>query len=87
MKAETTKAILVIDMPNSCDECQFSWNTDEEWKLSCQLEHDLGTRKGNKPEWCPLKPLPKRKNEYTDIDAIGWNALLKLIKDERGSNE
>lgn len=27
-----------------------------------------------------LKPMPKRKNEYTDIDAIGWNKCLEEIE-------
>ena len=57
------KAVLVIDMPHICDECPFSWETDKEWLLSCQLEHDLGTSKGRKPAWCPLKPMPVSNEE------------------------
>ena len=58
------KAMLLIDMPNICDECPFSWKTDKEWLLSCQLEHDLGTSKGQKPTWCPLKPMPEKIDIY-----------------------
>ena len=57
--SQTTKAILVIDMPKDCGHCQLSDFVDGD---NCLC---IGTdRKNNatdKPNWCPLKPLPEKK--------------------------
>ena len=78
------KAILVIDeMPSECG-----------WECPCYRENNAcegmctETLKSTpftdeRPSWCPLKPLPKKKN--TDfhpnvVYANGWNDCLKEIK-------
>ena len=79
-QSETTgqsKAILVINMPKSCADCRLSdfgrcWGTRSYIHMK---SYDI-------PVDCPLKPLPKRKNEYTDIDAMGWNACIDDILGE-----
>lgn len=82
-----SKSILVIDTPNSCSECPCR-NKDE-----CGNQHkgfigDYLGLKGYKPSWCPLRPLPKKKN--TDfhpniVYANGYNACIdEIIGEENG---
>ena len=78
------KAVIVIDMPNSCFEC-----------LAFENERYHGCRVNGKehweekPKWCPLRPLPKMVkvsddayvSDYLDFD-LGWNACIKAITGE-----
>lgn len=81
------KAILMIDMPNNCAECQFcGFGGKNLEKYVCCL-----TREHNKEPHlvgCPLKPMPK-KEEADDNDGWheidfkeGWNACLDEIMGE-----
>ena len=73
------KSVLVVDTPNSCKYCKFY---DEWWckiKDRCP-EDDMG--ENGIAIWCPLKPLPQKKN--TDfhpniVYANGWNDCLEEI--------
>lgn len=82
------KAILVIDeMPKTCDQCPLRrWSIDG-WTctpVKKMIEDD-------KPEWCPLKLLPNKKEENDDGThfswrsndwwSAGWNACLKEIEE------
>ena len=77
------KAIVVIDMPTKCSNCQFV----EEWfneygkkTYYCSL-HKMDVPKNG--DVCKkLRPLPKRKNEYIDINAMGLNSCLDEITEE-----
>ncbi len=64
------KAILILDMPSNCYECQLQ---DSEWDICHGLDKKLYEWEGGfpsnyvcdncgeeKPTWCPLKPTPKR---------------------------
>ena len=77
------KSVLVIDTPENCGKCKF---ISEFW---CRAMD--GRRVPNNdviPNWCPLKPLPEKK-EYIvpinnvesqkDIIAVGWNACINEI--------
>mgnify|MGYP006356253557 CR=1 FL=1 len=58
------KAILVIEMPSRCIDCPCHFaemNTvvcgvNKEQLLTDDIET-------HKPDWCPLKPMPKKKKE------------------------
>ena len=77
------KAILVIDMPNKCDDC------DLRSFEGCPLTGNLW---GERPIDCPLKRLPKKRKpcEYPDTvsfkeaeyHASGYNQCLKDILGE-----
>ena len=75
------KAVLVLDMPSSCRSCKFYDET--EWRCRIEdhcTEDDMG--ENGRAIWCPLKPLPQKKN--TDfhpniVYANGWNDCLKEI--------
>ena len=69
------KAILVINMPNSCYQCQFhivdnmySVENVDTCEAYCNVipEDQMKT----KPKWCPLKPMPKQ-NTFTYGIKIG----------------
>ena len=69
------KAILVVDMPKSCEDCpctdyMFCYATQKELEIDWEV---------NKPSWCPLKPMPMRsvwKGDFSD----GWNACIEEIE-------
>lgn len=79
------KEILVIDMPDDCVECNFCV------ELST---HDRCVAVGKsiftleKPNWCPLKPLPEKMEGYNSIKwqwgeyEDGWNHCIDYLIDE-----
>ena len=82
---ETTKAILVIDMPSNCAECPSYAFRHCLAKQRVVLLNDM--HKLEKPEWCPLRPIPeKMKTDANDIEEDsyfeGWNDCLDEITRE-----
>lgn len=71
------KAILVMDMPSSCMGCNFLHCEIEENKEYCEareIRKQVNLAKEEKPDWCPLKPMPSKKdvkNAKTMTD-LGW---------------
>ena len=51
-----SKAILVIDMPEGCDNCPLMFRHEEE--RCCIAEGRNSFSK--KPNWCPLKPVSEK---------------------------
>lgn len=86
------KSILVIDTPNNCGECKIcaSWQESafsirEYW---CAASDSGYVNPDSKPDWCPLKPVPKKEYEggtwtmsgyIEDGFPIGWNACIDEI--------
>lgn len=78
------KGIIVLDVPKNCKECCLMTSSGH-----CSPTHRDIFRyevKEKKPNWCPIKPMPKRKTgrslpEYdTDIHyEIGWNSCIDEI--------
>lgn len=74
------KSILIIDTPATCTDCpcyDYIHGICDNTHKNCEL------RKQAKPSWCPLRPLPKKKN--TDfhpniVYANGWNDCLKELE-------
>lgn len=59
-----SKAILVIDMPHSCMECDIRFMDEySDWCLMHVYDGQEDVYKykvtGMKPDWCPLKPAPQ----------------------------
>lgn len=79
------KAILVMDMPESCFECNFCVEL---------AAHDRCVAAGKsiftikKPDWCPLKELPEKMEGYNSIKwqwgeyEDGWNHCIDCLIDE-----
>ena len=77
-----SKAILVIDMPESCDDCDFCYYSDGT-VLSCRLKLKATYGHREKPDWCPLKPAPEKYNmdaphdkDYDMEYEYGYNACI-----------
>ena len=88
------KAVLVMDMPNSCGKCKFLYEFQGSKK--CQLMNVLNngasrlsqnTFTVKRYEKCPLRKLPEKVNhpDYCDNGRFdkGWNACLdEILKDD-----
>lgn len=89
------KALLVMDRPESCLDCQFCYEYDEGIEACCTIAREPDNEDSYreikedycqcKPNWCPLKPMPDLqdcKNVETLLDlgwAEGWNACIDKI--------
>ena len=69
-----SKAILVMDMPKSCDGCLLHGTMIG--KQICNAEIKRVKDESVKPDWCPLREIPSK---YADKD-------FTPIKDERYDN-
>lgn len=89
------KAILVMDMPEQvCQKCTLCHETPNDGYMCCATRKILPD--GEKPDWCPLRELPQKKEEFelrkckgsvegtwkvTLPENKGWNACLdKILK-------
>ena len=105
-----SKSILVIDTPENCYDCPFGteYCGNLEYDGLCELadcldydvilmtEEHYDYESKSRPKWCPLKPLPEKK-EYIvpndnvesqkDIIAVGWNDCLREITETSDENE
>lgn len=69
-----SKAILVIDMPESCGKCpicssyEIISSINEYWCGVKNREVD----KSNKPDWCPLQPAPEYQDIWYDDESSDW---------------
>ena len=100
-----SKSVLVIDTPKNCYECPFGteYCGNLEYEGYCELagclnsdmrlitEEHYDYESESRPDWCPLKPLPEKKeyiNSVSNIEATkniaaaGWNACLRKITGE-----
>lgn len=82
------KSILVIDTPKDCLYCPCFRARDESFNFDdCKLALRPLTvdERDNKPNWCPLKPLPQKEDDlrYFDSYSEGWNDCLDKILGEK----
>lgn len=77
-----SKAILILDMPVSCEECIFS-SAVGECKFLGDVDESIAN--GSKDLRCPLKPIPEKRRSYCSggthgADAnYGWNKCIDEI--------
>ena len=91
------KAVLVMDMPESCSMCKFLYEFQGIKKcqlmymslsgIFCRAAEESLQAKAERPDWCPLRELPKKANHpaYCDNGRFdkGWNACLdEILKDD-----
>lgn len=65
-----SKAVLIMDMPESCDMCDFADDTQPprygERTLYCNapgIGDDVTDYIACRPDWCPLRELPEKMEE------------------------
>ena len=88
------KAVLVMDMPETCCDCNFCREIQEGIEACCELMDELNdntlcrmidSKNGycqEKPNWCPLKELPERMKYHDGIfngQVKGWNNCIDEI--------
>ena len=85
------KAVLVMDMPESCFGCNFLYCDGDTNLDSCQAREKarpVDSETYKKPDWCPLRELTEKMKvcgKYPQPDRIepsykaGWNACLDEI--------
>lgn len=87
------KAVLVMDMPESCSKCKFLYEFQGTKK--CQLMNVLNNGASRlsqntftikRHEKCPLRELPKHKRTIGEVDEgkklllnAGWNDCIDEI--------
>lgn len=68
------KAILVLDeMPTDCEDCPLFKDGDKGMR-KCNAKR-TGTEWDYykvRPDWCPLKPIPEKKELYLDRIEYGY---------------
>lgn len=95
------KAVLIMDMPESCDMCDFADDTQPprygERTLYCNapdIGDDVTDYIACRPDWCPLRELPEKMEvcgKYPQPGKpvpsyrFGWNACLDEILKTDGS--
>lgn len=81
-----SKAVLVMDMPESCDKCPIK-NIIDYGKWCVGYDNTFIDTYPEKPSWCPLQPIPERKGKHSELNVydtdnhykIGWNACIDEI--------
>ena len=80
------KAVLVMDNPERCADCPLR-NSEKTSYVCCYLTlKNISSTDyyDKKPDWCPLRELPEKKEFYLSINyqkgyCEGWNACLDKI--------
>ena len=85
-----SKAILVMDMPDKCGECECSYcdYDDPHLNLICAVVGD-NVSGSDKPDWCPLRPMPEKKplkgnvsniqRMMEEMGAVSWNSCIDAM--------
>ena len=80
-----SKSVLVIDTPKYCALCVLRSGVLHPF---CRVNNRDITDLSIRPDWCPLKPLPEKKEyivpidnveSHKDIIAVGWNSCINEI--------
>lgn len=67
------KAVLVMDMPESCFGCNFLYCNADAGIDSCQameVSRIVDSETYERPDWCPLQELPERKPESEGRECV-----------------
>lgn len=82
MERTEMKAVLITDMPVACEQC---WIFVMKPKgVYCRIRQRYNNEH-RRPEWCPLKPLPKAlerdgKSQFAEGFTCGFNTYQEILK-------
>lgn len=79
-----SKAILVMDMPDDCFECNFCVEMAAQDRCVAVGKRIFTI---TKPDWCPLKPIPEKDevyylHEWSAGYKKGWNDCVNYVAGE-----
>ena len=76
-----SKAILVIDMPKSCDVCPCIQSNDDEGEVWCGVTGESIYTTNKRDRDCPLKTAPEYQEVWYDDDewTKGYNSCVREI--------
>jgi len=92
MSLFVNKAVLVVDMPESCSECSLVTGYYlPTCKITCRALKKKSMRSDSREEDCPLKPLPEPKLVWYDDSSSdferGFNSCLEEIMETNNVQE
>lgn len=82
-----SKSILVIDTPKTCENCYML--SHNYCNFQCLITGELIEKSTNRPNWCPLKPLPEKnttENDMTDYQCGMVDGRNQCIDEITGGN-
>ena len=68
------KAILVMDMPSGCINCKLYDYPPSRCFVNGKFQNDIS--EDYKPDWCPLKPAPEKRNTIDDF----WEMCANIVR-------
>ena len=78
-----SKAILVMDMPESCRECDLRVIGSNNFCTGAgcrEIDQMKIVNEDKKPEWCPVREVPQKyEGWYLSDRARGYNACIDEI--------
>ena len=80
-----SKSILIIDTPEDCYGCNLCREDNQTYRPYCSIVYRDIFYTHEKPNWCPLKPIPKKIEGYDSIKQQwgeyedGWNHCVDSI--------
>ena len=88
-----SKAVLVLDMPQTCKECPLNYSNDCDDSVCVPTENLIypeWIEENRKPDWCPLYSLPEKREtvcyqgeDWLSVDTKkrneGWNACVEEL--------
>ncbi len=84
-----SKAVLVMDMPESCEWCPLGRLFGTAGAVECNVANKINRNCESVPDWCPLRPMPEKdKRIDTCINkqyVRGWNACIYAIGGGNGA--
>lgn len=89
-----SKAVLVMDTPESCRMCQFHYPARDmhtgEYMGGCRIIQTMAVRDPKtKPDWCPLKQMPEKKpqTEFREIKGSMFGVWEVPLLENKGWND
>lgn len=68
------KSVLIINTPSDCKECDCHL-----WLVCVPKDEDIEPDENGRysiPDWCPLRPLPERKDEGSVLKPLPFEVYM-----------
>lgn len=81
------KSVLVMKTPKTCENCYML--SHNYCNFQCLITGELIEKSNNRPDWCPLKPLPEKstiENDMTDYQHGLVDGRNQCIDEITGGN-